>query len=248
MDFYLGTHMPHWLRDSTVPLFVSHRRLQRNKSVPKASVRWALDSGGFTELSMFGAWTVPPHEYVAAVRRYRDEIGMMDWAAPQDWMCEPHIVKKTGLTVRAHQVFTLRNFLQLRRMAPELPFVPVLQGFSIEEYLRHIDDYGDAGVDLRDFPIVGIGSVCRRQDTVEIRDVVTAVAEQGIRLHGFGVKGDGFEMYADQLVSADSMAWSKRGFYINPCPHTGVKSCANCRVHAMEWRERTLRHVVGSRL
>ncbi len=34
--------------------------------------------------------------------RYRDEIGCLLWAAPQDWMCEPWITAKTGLTVAEH--------------------------------------------------------------------------------------------------------------------------------------------------
>ncbi len=34
--------------------------------------------------------------------RYRDEIGCLLWAAPHDWMCEPWITAKTGLTVAEH--------------------------------------------------------------------------------------------------------------------------------------------------
>lgn len=247
MKFYLGTHMPHWLRDSDVPLFVSHRRLARNKSVPRAVCSWALDSGGFTELAKFGGWATGPHEYATAVRRYRDEVGMMEWAAPQDWMCEPGMIEKTGLSVRAHQALTLRNFVQLRQIAPDLPFIPVLQGWTLDDYLDHVDAYGAAGFDLTTFDLVGVGSVCRRQDTDEIRDIIAALNDVGVRrIHGFGVKGDGFGKYGHQLASADSMAWSKRGFHIMPCPHTGAKSCANCRVHALEWRRRTLARVVGS--
>lgn len=65
MRFYLGTHMPHWLNDSTVPLFVSHRRLARYRgALPTAATHWALDSGGFTELAtvLAGATTTPAHE------------------------------------------------------------------------------------------------------------------------------------------------------------------------------------------
>src|SRR5690242_4741899 len=97
MRFYLGTHMPSWLTKTDVPLFVSHRRLLgelrpgrgARKTLPRARGPWALDSGGFTELQMFGEWRTTPAEYIAAVRRYRDEIGGLVWAAPMDWMCEP---------------------------------------------------------------------------------------------------------------------------------------------------------------
>jgi hypothetical protein len=52
--FFLGTHMPHWLGLLDIPLFVSHRRLGRLKTLPRALGPWALDSGGFSELALFG--------------------------------------------------------------------------------------------------------------------------------------------------------------------------------------------------
>jgi hypothetical protein len=56
----------------------------------------------------------------AAVRRYRDEIGSLDWAAPQDWMCEPFILAKTGLSVREHLRRTVADYLRLTELAPDL--------------------------------------------------------------------------------------------------------------------------------
>src|SRR5206468_1710371 len=79
--FYLGTHRPNWLGLLNVPLFVSHRTLGPRKSLPKASHRWALDSGGFTELSMHGKWLTGVDEYVEAVHRYSERIGLLAWAA-----------------------------------------------------------------------------------------------------------------------------------------------------------------------
>lgn len=232
--------MPHWLRDSQVPLFVSHRRLARDKGVPRAACSWALDSGGFTELSMYGEWRTTPEEYVSACRRYMVEVGRLDWAAPQDWMCEPHIVRKTGLSVLRHQELTLVNYLTLRDLAPDVPFIPVLQGWSLGDYERHAELYRDYGVRLDLKPTVGIGSVCRRQATTEIGEIFAEIASWGIKAHGFGVKGAGIQQYGDHLASADSMAWSYRGRHVRPCPHTGVASCANCRQHALEWRQRVL--------
>lgn len=81
--FLLGTHQPGWLARTAVPLFVSARRLRVSKTLPRAVAPWALDSGGFTELQQYGRWTVTPADYVARVRRYRDEIGNLTCAAPQ---------------------------------------------------------------------------------------------------------------------------------------------------------------------
>lgn len=89
--FYLGAHHPGWLTRAKVPLFVSRNRLIKRRSFPRASARWALDSGAFTQLSIHGRWTVPPAQYAGEVRLLSQEIGSLDFAAPQDWMCEPWI-------------------------------------------------------------------------------------------------------------------------------------------------------------
>lgn len=241
MKFYLGTHMEGWLDRTDVSLFVSHRRLVRRRTLPRAQGRWALDSGGFTELSMHGRWITTPSSYVTAVRRYRDEIGGLDWAAPQDWMCEPFMLAKTGLTVADHQAHTVASVLELRALAPDLPFVPVLQGWVLDDYLACLDLYTNAGIDLTAEPTVGIGSVCRRQSTIEIYDICAALAARDIRLHGFGVKTLGLRDYARHLHSADSMAWSYNARRNPPIAGHTHRSCANCLPWALAWRGDVLR-------
>lgn len=241
MRFYLGTHMTGWLTLTDTPLFVSHRRLTQRRALPRARGRWALDSGGFTELSMHGRWTTTPGTYVQAVRHYRDEIGGLDWAAPQDWMCEPIMLAKTGLTVADHQARTVASVLELRALAPDLPFVPVVQGWRLDDYLACVDRYAAAGIDLTTEPTVGLGSVCRRQSTTEIADICTALASRGIRLHGFGVKTLGLTAYARHLVSADSLAWSYNARRNPPMTGHPHRSCANCLPWALRWRDRVLR-------
>ena len=247
--FYLGAHMPHWLALTDVPLFVSHRRLAGRKTLPRALGPWALDSGGFTELQMFGRWVTTPAEYVAAVRRYRDEIGQLQWAAPQDWMCEPVVIAGgrvgpvtfagTGLSVDEHQRRTVQNLLELRELAPDLPFAPVLQGYTPADYERCADMYAAAGIDLAAEPVVGIGSVCRRQASSEIADLIHRFAERGIALHGFGVKTLGLAEAAAGLASADSMAWSTRGRHVKGCTSSHVTE-ANCLRFALAWRDGAL--------
>lgn len=247
MKFYLGTHRPYWLWQVVdVPLFVSHRVLRdRRSSFPRATTGWALDSGGFTELNLHGTWRTTPGEYVAAVRRYANEIRRLTWASPQDWMCEPWVVAKTGLSVAEHQRRTVDNYLQLRHLAPDLPFIPVLQGWDLADYHRHADAYTDAGIDLTGQPVVGIGSVCRRQATGQIAAIFESLHNRGLRMHGFGVKTDGLRAYGDLLTSADSMAWSfaARRQACSGIRHPGCthKTCANCMAYALAWRRRLLR-------
>src|SRR5438552_2402998 len=118
MRFYLGVHRARWLAETDVPLFISRRRLAGRRRLPRAIGPWALDSGGYTELSLHGRWTVPAEEYVEDVRRFQSDIGKLEWAAIQDHMCEPWILKKTGSTVRQHQERTVASYLDLRFRAP----------------------------------------------------------------------------------------------------------------------------------
>ncbi len=238
---YVGAHQPHWLWRAAFPLFVSHRQLARRRSLHPASCRWALDSGGFTELSLHGRWVTPAEDYAQAVATYTGRIGGLDFAAPQDWMCEPWMVERTGLSVREHQERTVASYLRLRCLAPGLPFIPVVQGWRLADYLHCVRLYDSAGVDLARLPLTGLGSVCRRQSTAEIAVIAATLASRGLRLHGFGVKTGGLHLYGHLLNSADSMAWSYAARRLPALPGcSGHKNCANCLTFASRWRRRVL--------
>lgn len=240
MDFWLGVHMPHWLAKTSVPVMVSHRKLRGRKSFPRAIGPWVLDSGGFTELRMYGRWTVTPREYATAVTRYTEHIGPPTFVAPQDWMTEPFMRERTGLSTEQHQRLTIENWVELRAL--NVPAIPVLQGWLPHEYEAHVEEYDRAGVDLRAFPVVGIGSVCRRQDTRTGERIVRRLAGYGLRLHGFGVKTTGLRVFGDALASADSMAWSftarREQIRLDGCTHP--RHCANCLTYALRWRDDVL--------
>jgi len=239
--FYLGAHHPHWLAKTAVPLFVSHRRLTGRRTFPRALGPWALDSGGFTELSLHGRWTVPAKEYAAAVRRYADEVGNLAWCAPQDWMCEREMLQKTGLSIEEHQRRSVASVLELRALG--CPAIPVLQGWQLGDYLDCADLYETAGINLRAEPVVGVGTVCRRQNTDGATRIMHALAAEGLRLHGFGFKRTGLRSCADVMVSADSLAWSyhaRREPLRVECRGGSHKNCANCIHFALEWRDELL--------
>jgi len=238
--FWLGTHRPNWLKQTDVPLMVSHRTLGEYKRLPRAAGSWVLDSGGYSELSMYGEWRTPVRAYVKSVKRYTSEVGGLEWAAVQDWMCEPWILKKTGLDIDEHQYRSVVSYLELRLRAPEMPWMPVLQGWEAADYLRHAEMYERAGVHLADLPIVGIGSVCRRQSVRGAIDLLVYLSRAGIRLHGFGLKTTALRSLASFLASSDSMAWSReamvRGIHCGQPPIP----CANHMHYALDWRERVL--------
>lgn len=239
MDFYLGADVAalSW----GVPVMVSHGRLRHRVTLPQATAPWVCDSRGYSELHQHGRWTITPADYATALTRYQAEIGQLVWASPQDWMCEPWITAKTSLTVAEHQQRTIKSVLTLRQLAPTVHVIPVLQGWRIADYLDHVDQYAAAGIDLRAEPVVGLGSVCRRQATTEIVAIVQTLESHGLRLHGFGVKTDGLAAYGALLASADSMAWSYGARRrVGRCPHGLVRWEANCRIYALAWRTRVL--------
>lgn len=245
MRFFLGTHETSWLGRTNVPLFISHHRLLRRKAMPRALGPWALDSGAFTIVSGGGHFE-PPGVYAKAVRRYADEIGQLAWCAPQDWMCEPFVLEKTGYTLADHQRMTLTSYLDL--MDEAIPVIPVLQGWTLGDYHRHADAYERNGIDLAGLPTVGIGSVCKRQSTPGIEAILTSLAVRGLDLHGFGVKAGGLARYSHALTSADSMAWSygaRNKPAMDGCSH---RSCQNCLPFALSWRASLLASIPHQQL
>jgi hypothetical protein len=230
-----------------VPLFVSRRRLAHRKELPRALGRWALDSGGFTELSTYGRWKTSPEQYAEEVRRFSLEIGVPDFAAIQDWMCEDVMLQKTGLKVKDHQRLTTASYLRLLQLAPEVPWLPVIQGRAIPEYLDHVDRYRAEGIDLTALPRVGVGSVCRRQGTTWAKWLMTRLWMNGLaNTHLFGVKKGGlidecwYPWWGGRIASSDSLAWSAEARRSDPLPGCVHPKCNNCLDYALRWRERLL--------
>ena len=245
--FYLGCPEPSWIRRTSVPLFLCRNRLARVKNLPAARWPWALDSGGYWELRDNRRWTISPKAYVDEVRRYVDQLGEPDFIAVQDEMCEDDQLARTGRTAEQHLMASALSYATLVGLAPELPWLPTLQGATIRQYLRCADIFQAMGVDLAAQPRVGVGSVCRRQNTVGAALLFdTLVRERGLRnLHGFGLSTLGLALFGEQLASADSQAWSygarrdaERPDRM-PCPD-GRTDCRNCLHEALAWRERVL--------
>lgn len=219
---WLGCTEPHWLWEGNArgPLLITARRLEarwpkrqgRNSPRP-ATVPVFLDSGAFTEIDKRGAWTWTLPEFVAFVRRACAALETVRWVGIQDWMCEPFVLRKTGLDVAEHQRRTVASYLDLCAAAPEVPWLATLQGFTLADYLRCAELYAHAGVDLAALPLVGLGSVCRRNGTAELVAVLDGLARElpGVLFHGYGVKSEGVLQSCAGLRSVDSDAWSARG-------------------------------------
>lgn len=207
MEFYVGLHHPsaaqHFER-----CMISVNRLRQRVSDFSVGT-WMLDSGAFTEISTHGCYRAEVGEYADQVKRW-SVCGDLQAAVAQDYMCEPFITTRTGLSVSDHQRLTVQRYDDLVPLVGQTYVLPVLQGYEPEEYVRHLWDYGDR---LGHRAWVGVGSVCKRNSTpAAVVSVLAAIKGErpDLRLHGFGVKRTAL---ADPrvralLFSADSMAWS----------------------------------------
>lgn len=216
VKFYPGLHQPSDAKHFDLACISINRLLRRIKEVLCGDV--LVDSGAFTELFLHGYYRNDVTIYAAHLYRLWNSGAVKITAAvAQDYMCEPFILAKTGLTVLEHQRLTIERYdalvAELERLFDgPVPFhiMPVLQGFAPEDYAQHARMYGDR---LKSGMWVGVGSVCKRQgDPRAIIAVLQAIrsVRPDLRLHGFGVKRTSLlhPGVREYLYSADSMAWS----------------------------------------
>jgi len=206
VKFYVGLPQPaaaqHFKR-----AFVSVNRL-RGRTKLLGAKKWIMDSGAFTELSTYGQYRHTVEEYAEQVNRWTHDPALV-CVVSQDYMCEPFIIAKTGLSVHVHQVRTIERYEELLQRT-KLSVMPVLQGYEVKDYLRHVKMYGGL---LPQNAYVGVGSICKRNINVgTIAEILTAIKDlrPDIRLHGFGLKITSLASRSvqDALESADSMSWS----------------------------------------
>lgn len=208
MRFFVGLHQPSDARHFDAA-FISVNRLRSRKSQFMTG-DWIMDSGAFTEVSTHGAYRHSVAEYASEIRRWSCNGNLLA-AVAQDYMCEPFIIRKTGLSVRQHQELTVERYDALTACDTGGVYImPVLQGFLPQEYVHHIRMYGSR---LAFGQWVGVGSVCKRNGDVRmIEAVLQAIKTErpDLQLHGFGLKTTALSsgLVRNLLATADSMAWS----------------------------------------
>ncbi len=109
MKFYVGMHMPS-KADKLDRAFISVNRLANRKSGFPVN-DWIMDSGAFTTIAKYGCYPEPVSAYAAQIRRWKTN-GNLIAAVAQDYMCEDHMLQKTGMNVRQHQFLTIERYDQ----------------------------------------------------------------------------------------------------------------------------------------
>jgi hypothetical protein len=126
-----------------------------------------------------------------------------------DYACEPGVDRSTYHSNKARIKATIRNEIACLEAAPDLPWLPVLQGDSFEE--RAFDLALRRRVGRLPEKYAGIGSVCGR-GAVAARQVVRFYRDYlpGVKFHGFGMHIqalDADDVFA-YVESWDSYAWN----------------------------------------
>lgn len=207
MRFFVGLHQPSDARHFDAAFVSVHRLRGRKSAFPVGD--WIMDSGAFSTILTHGGYPHPVSEYADQIRRWKDNGNLLA-AVAQDYMCEDHMLKKTGLTVTEHQRLTVERYDALVAEDTGVYIMPVLQGYASAEYVAHLRMYGDR---LKQGQWVGVGSICKRNSNPwAIWKVLDRIKDErpDLRLHGFGLKTTSLEdtNIRKLLDTADSMAWS----------------------------------------
>lgn len=203
MRFFVGVdgvqHAKHF--DSS---FISVKRLMQRKSAFQVG-DWIMNSGAFSTIAKFGCYPEPVSAYAAEIVRWKNNGNLLA-AVAQDYMCEPAILTKTQLSVTAHQTLTIQRYDNLLQCNTGCYIMPVLQGFTPDEYLQHVDAYGNR---LASTSWIAVGSICKRKSPKQIFDVLVAIKSKTptLQLHGFGLTTRALMLpeIRSLLTTADSM-------------------------------------------
>lgn len=217
------------------------RSFQFPKATDIEELDFVIDSAGFTAMKLWqskgrqpGIAGVFPWTYAQYIE-FATSIGAAWWAQP-DMCCEPEIARnQTEIDYRVDATATLlEGTLRIvhhwqtelaqtcnwRVVANMLkPPVPVIQGWSVSDYLRSLDLLVQVWERWQPWfappALIGVGSVCRRSlhhPTHGLFAILSALEGRlpaGSRLHLFGVKGSALSALKmfDYVASADSMAY-----------------------------------------
>lgn len=169
--------------------------------------RLFIDSGGFAVHKRFGEYPYTVEQYIEYVQ-YMMEKWPVTEVAILDYPCEPTVNREIYSSNLDRIRITVDNAISCIDADHNIPWVPVIQGYSLKEYLTCWGLYQDAGIKAN---LWAMGSVCARKKLGGIRTIVTALHKRTKQnLHAFGLTlvsiRDPQVFFA--LESSDSLAWN----------------------------------------
>jgi hypothetical protein len=209
----------------------------------------ALDSAGFVAMAKYGAfpWSVDDYLDRAASYPWR-------WFASMDYCVEPEVARdreevldRIARTVRIN--YDCLGGARERGIAHRL--MPVIQGRAATDYERCIDNMAPI---IETVALVGVGSMCRRavrgpEGLVAVFEHLDRVLPPGIKLHGFGIKGNALARLRGlehRIETVDSQAFGIEARWA--ALDRGIsKTDAFVADHMERWTRRQYARVSGTR-
>lgn len=167
-----------------------------------------IDSGGFTAAKRWGSYPWTPEQYVEWLHQEARDAPLV-WAASMDYACEREVNRATYRTNLDRIAATIENEARLRDIAPDITWLGVLQGNTLEERAEDVRRRLDAGLI---HPLMGVGSICGRKAR-EAAAVLRFYSQAlpGVGFHAFGLDVRTFDAAPDiypAIASWDSYAWN----------------------------------------
>lgn len=168
-----------------------------------------VDSGGYSFFSRWGDYPFSLEKYLDLVYYIKDKYPLFS-VATLDYPCEPNINRDNLVSNQIRIEKTVSNAIKCFQADKNLPWLPVIQGYALDEYLSCIDLYKEVGITSNYW---AIGSICSRKGKpLELRKIITSIKEQhpNAKLHAFGL---GIPFLRDPQIfqaiySSDSSAWN----------------------------------------
>jgi hypothetical protein len=184
-----------------------NREWRRGKKFKKKFGLRFLDCGGFTVLNHYVDYPFSTVNLANLIARLRPHFYV-----PKDYPCEPEISRSLGLMTNKERIeATIKATANMAEWESQLTgkMVPVIQGYSLDEYLYCLELYAKAGL-IRDY--MAVGSMCRRIKNEELGRLIPGIyyAAQNLgclKLHFFGLKlSPELQHYNEMIWSRDSAA------------------------------------------
>jgi hypothetical protein len=196
-----GGYVPYVMVSAGVLWNSTNRRFQ--EAHPPRHDSLFLDSGGFSLARENSEYPFSRTDYARVADRCQADL-----VATRDLPCEPQVDRTAHATNRDRIAWSVTEATTQFRERPDLPWVPVIQGYVVGEYLECVDLLESAKL-VR--PFMAIGSLCARRRVDRAWSVIQAVRRRlpDVRLHGFGID---LRFVRDRRIraalwSADTAAW-----------------------------------------
>ena len=167
----------------------------------------AIDSGGFTAHKKWGKYPWSYEQYIEFIRKMSRDV-TLDFCAVMDYACEREVNRSAYETNKSRIEATIENEIALRQLAPNLPWLGVLQGNTLSERAWDITQRQELELI---YQRMGIGSICGRSPR-ESREVIRFYMQQlpHVHYHAFGLDIRTFDKADDifwAIASWDSYTW-----------------------------------------